>query len=427
MEEFERFINTNLHMIRSLMVSSVQDILAEASRAGLIDRALKEDIRLQLEEPGEDPRKWFHYNSWKFPIKSKGYCDLSIICFNMNSSHQTQKLARCIKNCASGIFSYQNISAHTHITTPETIFSLAATINEIVKGLPANTDADESFLVELEEHLKFLFQPKNNFLNQLFDTEEFENTINTESDFFNELQEKNRNLTDQVEALEESLADKNTSEDGLLNEIELLKARETDLVSIIRNKDNEIEKIIKTEKFYNENKINQSNQIFYEKDKAQNKGDKTLQFSDDNHEIEIQKDRIYSWDEFYSELVTLRNRIKWSEIRPANWENILSKKIIRKFRQGDITSLEEWKSYPGINFVYQKHKEIMDMQIALFWIDIQNLIKLYNPQKKKCTKCGNAKILEDFNDLESSSSRDSKENHQFCKQCVWHREIRLIE
>ena len=428
MEECERFINANLHTIRSLMVSNTEDILALASQAGLINRAFKEEIRIQLDQPGDDPRKWFHYNSWKFPIKSRGYCDLSNICFHMRASSKTDKLAKCIKNCASSLFSYQNISAHTHVTKPETILSLAAAINELVRGLTAKSDENELFLQELDKNLKMLFEPKNNFLNQLFDTESFSNTQIIDNELITDLIKQNESLSAQVEVLEDKLTDNNTNHNGLVEELEYLKIREVDLVKVIRSKENELEKL-KAESILknDDNEILQSNEPHKSKEILNNSEYKILNSNSQNTEIIEKKDEIVSWDELFSELLTMRNRIKWSPIRPENWENILSKKIIWKFRSGEITSLNEWKTCPGVEFLYKKHQKTMDLQLEIFWEQIQDLINIYTPEMKECSKCKKLKIMEDFEDLELSHNSISENKNHLCKNCCWHKEIKLLE
>ena len=446
MEEFERFINVSLFKIRSVMVSNTEDILADAARAGLLDKELTGKIRVQFDNPGDDPRKWFHYNSWKFPTKFKGYCDLPVICYNMQASTKVEQIGRCIRSCTAGIFAYQNISAHTHITKPETVFSLAATANELLHGLVFKSANDISFYGELNAQLKLLFSPDNSFLNQIFDTDDFSNPQLIDNERFVALGAQNDHLKQIVENLEGKLTDKNTDRDVLLEENSYLRGREEELNKTILRKDtqiadlknppancqtispiiapvdNQVTKNISPADISEPTTEEQS--IFNVIDKL---SDKSVQQEDDL--IEVHNDIITNWDEFSSELLTLRNRIKWSQIRPENWENILSKKIIGKFRSAEITSIEQWKSYPGINYLYKKYQEIMDKQLDEFWSDIDGLVKVYHPIKTKCPKCERIKVIEDFFETESQLSRDVNSSYSNvpCKQCNWHEGIRLLD
>ena len=81
---------------------------------------------------------------------------------------------------------------------------------------------------------------------------------------------------------------------------------------------------------------------------------------------------LMPWEDIRDELLVLRKRIKWSEIKPDNWQNILMEKpIIDIIGEEFISNLEEWKNNPEIARRYGREKEIMDRQIDQYWPDIQ--------------------------------------------------------
>ena len=310
------------------------------------------------------------------------------------------------------------------------MFSLAATVNEILHGLDFDGENGASFSDDIKTELEHLFLPSKNFLNILFNSDEvFGLACETSDGRIANLTEDNVKLKRDVEHLNEQLmvyeSESTQTDDENINwQIKISELEEKLHQKTAQNLD-----LIQTNH-------NLENQILVQKDKVSldppdteisiDRADELLEESP----LVLNKENL-SWDDLSSELLTLRNQIKWSNIRPENWQNILMRRIIDKFRSAEIETIAQWKETKGIRYHYIRHSEIMDLQLEIFWPQIRELLDFYRPEKYRCPKCEDIKVQDDFSDdvqidvrlnADLAPTADSP-----CKQCKWHENVTLIQ
>lgn len=425
MKDFENFVYERLPDFRDVLIFNAKPIFEEAQKQELLTEENVRSVRQRFNRAPEDHRVWFKHSLWgvRSDKKDKEF-NLVSICFELKLSEKQKKKSRCINDTRQAIFDYLNVKAHSHVMNPQSIFVLAARLSEMTWLLDFPNEYADLFS-NINSQLIKLFSAKSRFLNEVLDAEDAQ--LNPEPPITSAPQTpaaEVASLRDEIAMLKEELAvigEKNPTlmqgmkrlwesklfsleellitdqiyiddwdigdetlnlsaarywlktDEGnfagdeifmqLWNEIfeELMKLDETKFKSSVH----QLVSLVRMEAIY----------AFVGPMKAAYEnyphGDEDTEWE----EISNDPEALMPWEDIKGELLVLRQRIKWSGIKPENWQNILMEKpIIDIIEKEFISNLEEWKINPEIARRYGKEKEIMDRQIDQFWPQIQTVL-----------------------------------------------------
>ena len=302
------------------------------------------------------------------------------------------------------------------MTRPATCFSLSAAIKAMLGNL--NFESDNDLQRELGEGLRTLFSSETAFLQRLFDTEEDETPLDSltnpslDPDDEKPGAEPDPEVRQKFEQLAKiwlkfkkdiegvSISDKKMHEIALgwINDNNEdipfndtlnwgSKSLLTDLETELRdsafnhyiNQDPDWKMMLASLGELEAADFSKHTHQFLTRRVMENIAERQLFYT---HAQEVEDENILEnaqldWSEVRIELLALRDTIRWSTHRPANWENILMAPIVERMGAMNIKSKTEWLSDSFIKQRYERSEEVTEMMDRLleeFWPDIQAIL-----------------------------------------------------